>query len=131
MAYNIDKNGKIFSLCLPQDQCSFDVGEFVKKDEKAKKNVELLSGDSTTFDYSPYKDSIDLMFIDGSHYYDYTVSDTENAMKCVKKNGFIIWHDFNNTHLDNVKAIYEMCKKYNLDLHRIDGTSFAIAQVKK
>lgn len=131
MSYNIQDGGKIFSLCLPQEQCHFNVGEYVKNDDKAKEIVELLSGDSQTYDFSPYYGSIDLMFVDGSHNYLHVLSDSENAIKCVKNNGFIVWHDFNIFQLANAKAIYETCKKYNLDLHRIDGTSFAVLRVVK
>lgn len=129
MAYNINELGQVYSLCLPQCKCNFIVGKYVKKDRKSMGITELLTGDSRTFDFSLYYNSIDLMFIDGSHSYEYVLSDSENAIRCVRSDGFIIWHDFDVNHLGSVKAIYETCKKHNLLLHRIDGTSLAIKKI--
>lgn len=128
IAHNIDELGQIYSLCLPQCECNFIVGKYVKKDRKSMGITELLIGDSLTFDFLPYYNNIDLMFIDGSHSYEYVVSDSENAIRCVRSDGFIIWHDFDVNHLGSVKAIYETCKKHNLLLYRIDDTSLAITK---
>lgn len=131
LSYNISGSSSVMSLCLPQDQCAFEVGEYVKKDTTASLKTRLLSGDSLMFDFAPYHDSVDLMFIDGCHTYKHTLADSENAMKCIRDNGFIVWHDFNTGHLGSAKAVLEITEKYGLDLYKIDGTSIAIAPVNK
>ena len=41
--------------------------------------IRQLDGDSTNFDFSPYKQSVDLVYIDGAHHYEGVSSDTKNA----------------------------------------------------
>jgi len=50
--------------------------------------------DSATFDFSPYEGTCSLVFIDGSHAFDYALSDTDRAMKLLDEDGVIIWHDY-------------------------------------
>ncbi len=60
--------------------------------------ITTLTGNSITFDYAPWKDSIDLAFIDGGHDFDTVKSDTENALAIVAKSApsCILWHDYRN-----------------------------------
>lgn len=51
-------------------------------------------GDSATFDFSPYFGRIDVVFVDGSHSYEYVVNDTLNAIRMVRPGGLIMWHDY-------------------------------------
>lgn len=62
----------------------------------AREHIIQLFGDSATFDFSPYHDTIDFMFVDGSHAYEYVLNDTEAALKMVRKGGLIVWHDYTN-----------------------------------
>jgi len=58
--------------------------------------IRQLYGNSLTFDFSPYFGDVDMVFVDGAHHYEVAKSDTVNALKMVKPNGLIIWHDFAN-----------------------------------
>ncbi len=59
--------------------------------------ITQLFGDSGSFDFSPYHQTMDLVFVDGSHSLDYVRSDTENALKMAKPgSGVILWHDYGN-----------------------------------
>jgi predicted O-methyltransferase YrrM len=62
----------------------------------AEKKIKILTGNSMTFDFSPWKDSVDLMFIDGGHDFATVKSDTENAFKMMRtdKPSCILWHDY-------------------------------------
>ncbi len=68
--------------------------DFMGKDISHK--IIQLFGNSLTFDFSPYYGEIDLVFVDGAHNYQAVKSDSENALKMVKPNGLILWHDFAN-----------------------------------
>jgi hypothetical protein len=35
-----------------------------------------------------------LVFVDGSHAYDYACEDSETAFRLVKSGGLVIWHDY-------------------------------------
>lgn len=57
--------------------------------------ITQLWGDSAQFDFGPYAESMDLVFVDGSHAYDYVLNDARAALKISKKQGsIIIFHDY-------------------------------------
>ena len=56
--------------------------------------VVQLRGDSATFDWSPHHGRAGLVFVDGSHAYDYARKDSETAMRLVEPGGIVLWHDY-------------------------------------
>lgn len=64
------------------------------RNTKTEYKITQVYGDSATFDFSPFYNSINLMFIDGSHHYEYVKRDSENALRMICNNGIIVWHDF-------------------------------------
>jgi hypothetical protein len=71
--------------------------------------ITLLTGDSAQFDYGPYRNQIDLVYVDGSHSYSYVRSDTKSALSLLSAIGTIVWDD----------CYYPGVWKY---LHEINGT---------
>jgi predicted O-methyltransferase YrrM len=86
-----------------------------KKHNKKADNIEWLYGDSRYFDFTPYYGQIDLMFIDGDHNYDAVLSDSMNALKCIKPTGFIAWHDVDIQHPFTANAIKDFLELYQID----------------
>ncbi len=84
--------------------------------------INQLYGDSATFDYTPYINSCSFVFVDGSHSYDYAMSDTIVAMKIIKKGGVIIWHDYGIWE-GVTKALEELEEREKFGLKNICGTS--------
>ncbi len=65
------------------------------KGKPTEKKITQLLGDSATFDFSPYYNKMDFVFVDGSHAYEYTKNDTEIAFKLLRNgSGIIVWHDY-------------------------------------
>ena len=64
------------------------------KDTPEAARIEMLSGDSATFDFTPYLGKMDAVFIDASHSYSYVKADTEAALKILSPRGTILWHDY-------------------------------------
>jgi len=109
MALNA-RDSELFTLDLPQKESyrtKFRIKKgdltFIDKEVSGKrfigteleKRITQIYADSAKFDYSPYNDKIDLVFVDGSHTYEYVISDTEKALKLLKDGkGVIIWHDY-------------------------------------
>jgi len=57
--------------------------------------VTQLTGDSTTHDFSEFRDlTFDTAFIDGGHQRHVVQADLQTAYALVDKKGWIIWHDF-------------------------------------
>jgi predicted O-methyltransferase YrrM len=69
------------------------VGADYRGKSEAKKIIQLW-GDSSKFDFTPYRGRMDLVFIDGAHHYEAVVSDTENALRMLRPKGVIIWDNF-------------------------------------
>jgi len=140
MALNAKEKARIFSLDLPRNmkpKHEFVQGEelFVNKKEpgqrfkkrKESKKIMQLHGDSTSFNFSPYKNMIDLIFIDGSHAYPTVLKDSLNAEKMLVKKGIAIWHDYGGW--DGVtralNKIYQETK-FGKNMRHIEGTSLVI-----
>lgn len=88
-----------------------------------EKKITQLFGDSKTFDETPYHQSCDLIFIDGSHAYSYVVSDTEKALKMVKPGGLILWHDYKGPRV--AAGVFKALNEYSrrMKLMHIAGTT--------
>ena len=104
IAMNAPEDAVVYTLDLPEEvswegitdltlaQAS-DKGASFHGTEYARK-IRQLYGDSRTFDFSPYRSSIDFIFIDGSHSNECVKSDTENALRMIRPGGVIFWHDY-------------------------------------
>jgi len=84
--------------------------------------IHQVFGDSAAFDFSKHYTSCSLVFVDGSHQYDYALSDSKEAIKMVKKGGVIIWHDYGIWE-GVTKALEEIESKNKIGLKVINGTS--------
>jgi len=84
--------------------------------------IHQLLGDSATFDYSPYKNSCSLVFVDGAHSYDYAISDTRAAMDIVESGGTVVWHDY-GVWEGVTKALEELDQRHAYGLRNMSGTS--------
>jgi hypothetical protein len=112
MALNTAEDARIYTLDLPSSeldstQMEIEAAEvaYVKKtvsgarflNHPVRTKIKQLLGDSATFDYTPYRDQMDFVFVDGSHAYDYVLSDTRKAIDLIKPTGgVILWHDYTN-----------------------------------
>ena len=97
---------EVFTIDLPTAQSgatkfrlrSADL-KYVRKDVIGKKslgssNVVQLKGDTASFDFEPWYGTIDLAFVDACHEYDYVRSDSEVALRLLRPNSIVIWHDY-------------------------------------
>lgn len=96
------------------------------------KNIQQLLGDSASFDYAPYQGSIDLVFIDGSHAYEYVKSDTEASLKLLRpQGGVLIWHDCGVWN-DVTRYLHELDAKLGTGtLKQIEDTSLVVWDLRK
>ena len=97
---------------------------FVGTDCAAK--ITQVFGDSASFDFSPYFGTMDLVFIDGAHSYDYVRKDTATAMKLLAPHGAILWHDY-GVRPGVTKALNEFLVE-DARIRNIEGTALAILE---
>ena len=88
----------------------------------AQEKITMLSGNSIVFDFSPYQQSMDFVYIDGGHDYDTVAADTKNAFSMIRTAtpSCILWHDYKNRDCN-----YEDLTRY-LDELSCERSLFAI-----
>jgi predicted O-methyltransferase YrrM len=84
--------------------------------------IRQLFGDSAELDPAPYEQRCSLVFVDGSHAYDYVVSDTVNALRLIRAGGVIVWHDY-GVWEGVTRGLEEIEESQRLGLQHIEGTS--------
>lgn len=55
--------------------------------------VTLVKKDSTQIDFPEAFGEVEFVFVDGGHAFEIIKSDTDNALKAIRK-GVVVWHDF-------------------------------------
>lgn len=103
-------------------------GGRISESVKTEGRIVQLYGDSAQFDFSPYYGKIDLMFVDGSHSYEYVLSDSEFAYKMVRSGGIILWHDYDSRWWPGVtKALNELQRDTRFkDMRHVRGTALCV-----
>lgn len=137
LALNIGRDGRVFTLELPREnrQTRFDLkssadAAIANQDLKAdliparlRDRVTFLEHDSATFDEHPYAGTMDAVFVDGAHVYEYVRNDSEKGWRMLRTGGVIIWHDFRPQTPDVMRYLFES----NFQPKRIQGTTLAFA----
>lgn len=99
----------------------------------AGQRITPLVGDSMHFDFTPYEGSIDLVFVDANHEYDYVLSDSHHAQRLIgAQGGIILWHDYGtwdwpgSTHALNELYLKEPAFG---QMRHVDGTTLVCLRV--
>jgi hypothetical protein len=87
--------------------------------------IRVLYGDSATFDFGPFENSVDLFYIDGAHSYEYVKNDTMKALKCTREGGIIAWHDYGRCGVNGVSRWLNEFRNQGNKVYRIPGGSLA------
>lgn len=82
-------------------------------------------GDSATYDFSSLHGRAGLVFVDGSHAYEYALADSDTAFKLVAPNGVVVWHDY-GVWEGVTRALEEIEATRRLGLRHIRGTSLVV-----
>ena len=142
LASNASPDAEVYTLDLPRESIQSAAApihahevryadkirsgaRFVGSDVEHK--IRQLYGDTGTFDFSLYHDSIDFVFIDASHTYEYVINDSLHALRLLRGGrGTIVWHDYSRW--DGVtRALNELRRLHSAfaDVVRIEGTTLA------
>lgn len=146
LAANAPEDARLFTLDLPEemaDATRYPIGDgeraMVCKSESGARfkgtvfarRIHQLHGDSGTFDFSPYRGTMDLVFVDGSHEYEYVRNDSLNALSMAAPGGIILWHDFGGCWAGATKALLELNRTHPgfAGMGWVRDTSFACLEV--
>jgi predicted O-methyltransferase YrrM len=139
LAMNAPGDAIVYTLDLPQRTATaLDIEHaeraFVDKPEsgarfhgtEAARKIRQLYGDSATFDLTAY--SAEFIFVDGSHAYEYVLSDSVRALALLGgRAGTIVWHDYGEW-MGVTRALNELATSDSRfsGLRSIAGTTLAI-----
>lgn len=141
MAINQSEGSELYTVDLPKSQFSAikkHVEEFDKKyinkdviggeieGKKIPGRIIQIHADTADFDFSPFKDKIDFMFVDAAHSYEYVHSDTSVAFQIVKRGGIIIWHDYSKSCWPGLNKAMEEISAIRPEIRHIENTSICI-----
>jgi predicted O-methyltransferase YrrM len=137
LALNLPDEGRVFTLDLPDEleggalrvdkpveiQIAKESGKGSLIPEDLRSKVTFLQADSASFDTAPYRASMDLVFVDGAHSYDYVRNDTAKALELLRPGGVVAWHDCAPNHRDVVRALRDS----GLPINLVSATTLAFA----
>jgi len=143
LAVNAPAQTPVFTLDLPPDEAAafaLAPGErqYVDKPkpgarfraartpwDAAAQRITQLHGDSATFDWSPYVGQAGLVFVDGSHAYEYVKKDSETALRLIASGAIVLWHDYGRWE-GVTRALDEFEAERRLGLRHVRGTSLVM-----
>jgi len=114
LAVNLPDGGRVFTLDLDRESAlratqhphdaSITQRHFEWEDRLAflgtewERSVTQLLGNSQTYDFAPFRSSLNMIWIDGGHDLETVKSDTGHAftMLDMDRPGVIAWHDYSN-----------------------------------
>ena len=143
LALNIPEDGKVFTLDLdaraasglsqlPEDAPLTE--EHLATSEKldfhptpVANKIKTLTANSIQFDFSPWKESIDLTFIDGGHDVKTASSDTQNALMMLSRTSAscVLWHDYHNPKYPELTSYLDELSG-QIDLFHIEDTMLCL-----
>lgn len=128
LALNAPDDARVFTLDLPQAKVLHGVGEDYCHTPEAAKIVQL-SGDSRTYDYSPWHGKCDFVWVDACHEYQFVKSDSLAALRLCRPGGWIGWHDYRHSKtFDGVTRAVQDLKADHPGLRHVSGTTIALLQ---
>lgn len=81
-------------------------------------------GDSAKFDFTPWTETVDLIYVDGAHSDDYVRSDSKNAFKMLRPGGAVVWDDYWRLSPGVSRVLGAMNSER--PLHRVTGTRLVV-----
>lgn len=113
---NTECNVTTVDICKDiMDSTKFQTHEILDRSETGKMignwgdRVEKILSMSDNY-FASIDKKFDAIFIDGDHSYEQVKRDSENAFKCIKPNGIIIWHD-----VYNMDTLYDLKRRSEPD----------------
>jgi len=92
----------------------------------ASQRITQLLGDSRTFDFSPWRGSIDMIVIDAAHTYEAVISDSRNALQMLAPNGLVIWDDYSIFWPNLMRAVDDFAEEHGLAAVQLLNTELAV-----
>jgi len=133
LALNTPADALIYTLDLPPSGAATPTGHADDPTQRGERSARLLGecakvrrlwSDWAAFDESNFLGSVDFIFVDGGHPYDYVRSASEKALRMLNERGVIVWHDYSAWFPDIARYLHELAMRE--PLRHIAGTQMVI-----
>jgi len=148
MIANASAEARLWTLDLPPEdveRTAFRLNEgekaFVLKPKAGERfsssgyegRITQIYCDSGVYAPGELKGTVDLILVDGSHTFDYVMSDTRLALELMRDKGVIVWHDYDGDWPDVTRALNLLRVQNALlgAMRSVRGTTLVYAHVKK
>ena len=91
-----------------------------------------IYSDSMVFDPEPFRDSVELGFIDGAHAEEFVRNDTMKMAVMMSRRGFVFWHDYGGR--GSFRPLSRYLETLPIEISRMPGTTLAwttAAEIKR
>lgn len=125
-AYNLSLNvpGRIHTLAIHSERDTKKAWE----GHPLKGQIIAHHGNSSTFDFQPFIGQMDLVFVDGDHTHKGCWIESRNALKMLRRDGLVVWHDYAPCWPGVVCTLNELSKE--IPLVHLQHTSLVIHRGK-
>ena len=139
MAMNTAASAELFTLDLGVDEMPeswldangkppFEAG-ILFRDTPFQSKIRQLFGRSDAFDFSPYKGTINLVYIDADHACDAVLRDSEIAFELLSPDGIIVWDDYrwlpeHSAIVGVTNALHQLSRSH--DIRQLANTRLAV-----
>lgn len=130
MAANLEHLAQLYTLDLSPSET---IGSLFANTVWANGIIQLY-GDSGSYDFLPFKNSMDFIFVDADHSYNSVINDSKQALQLLRNGrGIILWHDYGGKSWpDSTQALNML---YTSEpgfekLQYIDGTTLAYLDLR-
>jgi protein-L-isoaspartate O-methyltransferase len=131
IAANLKDQGEVCTLDLPEEDQNLHstilnatkpnlVGVQFLGEAEANK-IKQFRADSGSMDWNSFGAPFDMILIDGCHTYPYVMSDSTNALRHLRPDGILFWHDYG--FIDVSRGGDELAREY--PIFAITGTRLA------
>ncbi|MEE2642264.1 MAG: class I SAM-dependent methyltransferase [Planctomycetota bacterium] len=144
MAANTPETTRIQTLDIPPENrrshrtgvgsdipFDFEIGE-VFQGTRWQEKIQILKEDARDFDTRPYRNRMDLVFVDADHTYEFVRNDSSKAMEMLAPGGVILWHDYRwDDESPECAGVTRFVNEFHSQTGHcleIEGTRFAIYQ---
>jgi predicted O-methyltransferase YrrM len=138
LALNTPDDSQVFTIDIPPGSApalKADAGDPLFREGKRPEyrwrgsavadKIHPILADSARFDVAPYRQSMDMVFIDGAHSAEYIMNDTALALEMIRPGGIVVWHDYLVWN-DVTSFLQKFCRDHQLS--HLAGTSLVVYQ---
>lgn len=121
LALHSPQDAEVITVNFPPDPPRSYVGYFYWE-HPLRSKIKQIYADATRYDWTPYRESVDLVFVDGGDAYQVRARETAVAFRMIRPGAIVLWHDY-GTSEGSTTLLNQL--RQRLPVSHIAGTALA------